>query len=71
MTRVINLKNIPYKEHGDKLEVKLKNYNWEVFYHKEVAINDKKAISKIVEDLDNYGIDLKKPKKKLDTSWFG
>lgn len=72
MARLGTAKNVPYKSQGDKIEVKLKNHDWDVFFQREIAIKDTKAIKQLIADLRNYGVDLlKSTKKKHDTDWFG
>jgi len=60
-------KNIDYKKKGDKIEVKLMNEDYQVFYKKTVSIKDKKGIEQLRKDLSDYGIDLGM-KKVID--WF-
>ena len=51
---------------GDKIEVKVMNEDYHVFYKKTVALHDKKGMRKLMKDLSSYGITFENP----STDWF-
>lgn len=54
-----NLKG-QFRKLGDVLIVKILDMTNKVFYNKRISVSDKKGIAQMIQDLDAYGIDLKK-----------
>ena len=64
----INTKNVPFEKRGDKIEVKLMDATWQVYYKKEFGLCQ---LHKLLEELADYGIELEIKRKPKDRSWFG
>jgi len=64
----INTKKVAFEKRGDKIEVKLLDSTWQVYYKREVGLLE---LPDLLKDLENYGIELAMKKKVRDKSWFG
>lgn len=68
-------KHIRFDRMGDKLEVIIRDANWNPIYKKEVNIHDKQELQTLLKDLKNKGIDLlaiikNDLKQEGHTEWF-
>lgn len=61
-------KHLDYKTRGDKIEIKLMDDAFQVFYKRSVSVNNKKELAQMMNDLRGYGIDLRKVMVEVD--WF-
>ena len=53
---IINTIRKPYSKKGDKIEVKMSDIDYNVYYKKKVAIDDEKALAILLNDLKNLGV---------------
>lgn len=60
------LKKVPFNMRDHKIEVRLLDESWQVYYKKIVGVGDKKGLKELSHDLHNNGI----IKHKEGTSWF-
>lgn len=64
------LKKVSYNKRGDKLEVKVKDFNWNVIYKMEVDVRNPEEMFKLIGDLKNLGITFPKYEKAKEIDWF-
>jgi len=60
-------KSTIYKMKGDKIEVRIMNEDYHVYYKKAVGINDEKGKRALIKDLNNLGITFP---KQTTGDWF-
>jgi hypothetical protein len=53
-----------YSNQGDRLEVKVSDIDYQVFYKKKLRINDKRALRELFDDLKRLGADFNVLRKK-------
>lgn len=64
------LKHTTYYKSGDKLEVKLRDQNYNPIYKNEVSVKNVKDVSVIITDLEMRGVPIKEALKyKSDDFW--
>lgn len=63
----INRKNIPFEERGDKIEIRLKDGDWNIYYKKEVGLTE---LPSLLKELNHFGIELAIKKKTNGKSWW-
>lgn len=63
----ISRKKIPFGERGDKIEVRLMDSSFQIYYKKRTSV---RKLKDIIDDLKDYGISLTVRKSPKGRSWW-